>query len=230
MPLAAHALTTLASVQEVVGTAIDTDRIERAIMAVSEAFAKYTGRELHYGANVADFLAGNGQEDLYLRRRAIVSVSSVYINSDAQTVATLDGSLLPGALVMETVYRSSTLDALGILKRFGRWPISCGVWGDLTGQPNLSDRGTNIRVVYSGGYITPQQATDGAGARTLPYDIEEACIREVTGRLVRPTGNLVRGRTPGGWDQTWANGSAGSVNGFGPDTAALLDSYRLGWF
>ena len=228
MSLATFALTSVANVREVVGSAVDTDRIERAIMAVSEAFAKYTGRDLHYGASVTEFHVGHAQEDLYLRRRAIVSVSSVYIYSEAQTVATID-SVLPGALVMETVYRSDALDALGVLKRFGRWPIGCSTWGDLTGQPNLTDRSPNIRVVYTGGYITPQQATDGVGTRTLPYDLEEACIREATGRLTRPTPGLKAERTPGGWSQSWGpDGASASI--FGADTIAVLDNYRLGWF
>jgi len=219
--LAAHALTTVANVREVVGSAMDTDRIERAIMAVSEAFAKHTGRDLHYSATVTEFHAGTGTTKLYLNRRNITAVASVYIWSEVQTVATMD-SVLPGALVLETVYRTAANDAEGLLVRHGGWPIAAGSWPDLTGQPNLSHRGKNVRVVYSGGYVTPNQA----GTRDLPYDLEEACIREVTGRLTRPTPGLRAERTPGGWSQSWGTEGA-NPGAFGADTLAVLDAYRL---
>lgn len=217
MGLTAAALTTVANLQAVVGS-ITTARCELVIEAVSRAFATYTGRTLHYETPVTEFHQGNGQTRLYLRRRNITGVTSVYIWSDLQTVASMD-SVLPGALVAETVYRTAANDEQGVLYRAGGWPIACGSWGDLTGQPNLSDRAENIRVVYSGGYST------------IPYDLQMACIRECTAQITRPVPGLVSERTPGGWAQTFGtSGRAGASqesSQFSAETIAVLDSYRL---
>lgn len=210
MSLSAAALTTVANLQAVVGSGITTARCELVIEAVSRAFATYCGRTFEYGATVTEFHQGNGQQRLWLRRRNITAVASVYIWSDLQTVASMD-SVLPGALVAETVYRTSDNDEQGVLYRAGGWPIAAGVWGDLTGQPNLSQRAENIRVVYSGGYST------------IPYDLQQACIRECAAQISRPVPGLTSERTPGGWAQSW--GSQGE--GFSRETVAVLDSYRL---
>lgn len=212
MSLSAAALTTVANLQAIVGSGITTARCELVIEAVSRAFATYTGRTLHYETPVTEFHQGTGCERLYLRRRNITAVASVYIWSDLQTVASMD-SVLPGALVSETVYRNSANDEQGILYRAGGWPIAAGTWGDLTGQPNLSHRGTNIRVVYSGGY------------QTIPYDLQQACLRECAAQISRPVAGLTSERTPGGWAQSW--GSQGGAEGFSRETVATLDTYRL---
>lgn len=215
MSLSAAALTTVANLQAVVGSGISTSRCELAINAVSQAFAAYCGRTFQHDNNITEFHAGNGQERLWLRRRNITAVASVYIWSDAQTVASMD-SVLPGALVSETVYRTAEHDEQGVLYRAGRWPIAAGTWGDLTGQPNLSQRGTNIRVVYSGGYST------------IPADLELACIRECTLQISRPVPGLTSERTPGGWSQTFGRAGASQEQGqFSPEVTAVLDSYRL---
>lgn len=212
MSLSAAALTTVANLQAVVGSGVPTARCELVIDAVSRAFATYTGRTLHYETPITEFHAGNGQTRLYLRRRNITAVASVYIWSDLQTVASMD-SVLPGALVMETVYRTTANDEQGILYRPGGWPIAHGFWGDLTGQPNLLERGENIRVVYSGGYST------------IPYDLQQACIRECATQISRPVAGLTSERTPGGWAQSW--GSQSGAGQFSTETIATLDAYRL---
>lgn len=55
----------------------------------------------------------------------------------------------------------------GILYRNGVWPQS--------NEPNVA-------VTYTGGYVTPAQATDDL-ERDLPYDIEEACLIIASTRL-----------------------------------------------
>lgn len=226
MSLLASALTTVAAVREIVGTAPDTATIERAIQAVSNSFAKECGRVFEFGASIVEFHKGHGCEDLYLRRRGVTAVANVYISDTLQTVATLDATVTPGNLSYETVYRTTENDEKGILWRAGRWPLAAGTWGDLTGQPNISPsaRGTNIRVVYSGGYDTALSA-DGA---TLPADLEQACIAEVSYRLSKPTGGLVAERTPGGWSQQWGKPTAGGA-GFLEGVDSVLSSYRLDW-
>lgn len=233
MSLPTSALTTVAAVREIVGDAMGTGRIERSIQAVSTAMARYAGITWEYAASIVEFHKGNGLCELYLGRRAVTSLTSVYIDSEAQTLATLDsGSLTPADINTSTVYRTTSGDELGVLLRYGGWPIASGVWGDLTGQPNISPeaRGTNIRVVYAGGYVTP----NGVGTRNLPYDLEEACIREVASHLMRPVGGLVSERTPGGWSQTWGTsnrqGARDESGSFSADTMAILDTYRRQWF
>lgn len=59
-----------------------------------------------------------------------------------------------------TDYQADT--ELGVLRRAAGWPCA---------------EVPNIEVDYTGGYVTPEQARqDTALERTLPYDIEEACI------------------------------------------------------
>lgn len=219
MSLAAYALTTVAKVQAIVGSGFTDAKCELAINAVSQGMAKYTGRTWEQGSTV-EFHKGHGQELLQLKRGAITAVSSVYIYDDAQTVAILDGSVTPGQINGLTVYRTAENDARGVLQRFAGWPIGFGSWGDLTGQPNLQNRATNIRVAYTGGYTT---------GSTVPYDLEQACLFEVCHRLLSPVGGLRSERTPGGWSQTWEPGR-GSGGEWSERTTLALDDYKLDWF
>lgn len=231
MSLSAAALTTVAAVQDVIGTSAATARIERAIESVSRTMARYCGITFEYGSNITEWHVGEATRKLYLRRRAIASVASVYVMGTAQTIDVLDSSLTPDQVVSETVYRSDEWDAEGILYRPCGWPLCHAVWGDLTHQPAIGpdQRQMNLRVVYTGGYVTPQQNVDGVGARTLPYDLEDAVIREVADRVSRPIGSLVSERTPGGWSQTWAAGSGGDGIVFAADTMRVLADYRRDW-
>lgn len=216
MSLAAYALTSVESVQAILGTGFSTAKCQLAINAVSQGMAKYTGRTWEQGT-ATEFHKGHGQELLVLKRPLITAVSSVYINDDAQTLATLDNTVTPGQINGLTVYRTAENDARGVLQRFSGWPIGHGAWGDLTGQPNLNDRATNIRVVYTGGF------------GTVPYDLQQACLFEVCSTLSRPVGGLRSERTPGGWSQTWEPGR-GSGGEFSSWSERTLDDYKREWF
>lgn len=223
MALTEKALVTLAQAQAIVGTGIASGRVENAIEAVSEMIADYTGRVLEYGAAVVDFLPGNGQRELRLKRMGVLSVASVSLSGDTLTVAditTLDDT---GDMDSNTVYTSTEWLAQGVLYREGGWPIAGGSWGDLTHQRNISPeiRGLNIKVTYAGGYKTPEQA----GGSTVPFTLQEAVLREVSQRLTQPVGGLVAEKTPGGWSQSWKSPSGGSANYLMPDTQAALRAY-----
>lgn len=230
MSLSAGSLTTVANVQEIVGTGYGTARCERVIEAVSKAMARYCDITWEYSTGIVEFLPGTGLKELYLHRRNIVAVTSIYIWGEEQTLDTLDSSVTPDLIDSTTVYRNSIMDEKGLLLRPAGWPIGAATWPDLTRQPAVGAefRQANIRVIYDGGYVTPNQA----GTRTLPYDLEEACLREVTGRLVRPVGNLIAERTPGGWSQQWRgdNPSGKTISQFSMETLEILSSYVREWF
>lgn len=222
MALADYALTQVATVQAILGTGFSTARCELAINAVSKDMAQYCGRAWEAGTSIVEFHRGHGQNLLRLKRLAITAVSSVYLWDTQLTVATLDSTITPGQIDLNKVYRTTENDAMGVLQRFGGWPMGLSSWGDLTGQPNYSPeaRATNIRVVYNGGYTT---------GSNVPPDLEQACLYEAVHRLSRPVGGLQSERTPGGWQQSWAAGK-GSDGKLSEWTESVLDSYRLDWF
>lgn len=52
-------------------------------------------------------------------------------------------------------------EEIGVLRRYIGWPCSAV---------------PSIEVDYTGGYVTPKQAQESGFERTLPFDIEEACL------------------------------------------------------
>lgn len=224
MSLQSFALTTVAAVNAAASTGASDARIEQLIHAVSQRLAGYVGVEgfgyIQFTTDAPDEYQGDGRHHLLLRVFPVLSVQEVKIGGSAVTDYTLP----------------THLKRLGILYRQATWPISAPVRGALLDDPDLTpgSLGYNVTVAFKGGYILPQfdavtNAThnpDGA-ARTLPYDLEEACINEVIRRILRPFPELTMERTPGGHSMTWSPGEAGK--GLSTDTRATLDGYKRVW-
>lgn len=147
----------------------------------------------------SDKFAGSGGEEIQLPSRPLQIVSLVKI--DGTTVT--DYSVL------------SLADA--ILYRASGWPRNLPTWPDLTADPIPWAAEANIEVTYTAGFTQ------------IPYDLKEACIREVIRALNIPANGreLVGERTPGGWDQRWSAPAAANGSNFLPSTMKVLNDPRF---
>lgn len=169
MALSAAALTTLATVKDeldISGTSSD-GKLERLINAVSDAFATEATRVFQYDAAIVEKVKGHGTERILVSRSPLKAITAIALLDQDGTVAdTYDSD----------TYEIESEDG-GIIYRATGW-----VWSAQTSHatginvrklPGTERR--SIRVTYGAGWITPEQA----GTRDLPYDIEEAVIRQV---------------------------------------------------
>jgi hypothetical protein len=196
--LAAHALTTVAAVEDVVGDGVfPPARIEQQIHAVTARFERYCGRRFAV-AEHTQRLPGTGRWFLCLRHYPILSVANVEI--DGQAI---------------TDYQMTDEAVQGLLYRAATWPVRRARHADLTWDPDSNSDAPNIRVTYQAGYIL-----SGEG-RTLPHDLEQACIDLVVHRLLHPVQGLQQERTPGGHTTVWHEGLP-------PEIRSVLASYRGG--
>lgn len=169
MALAALALTTVSALEQELGitpssTGTTLALLERAIHAASQAIASALGRELHYATGRIERVAGHRTPQLLARVTPLRSIASiVYLGDDVDETIEADD------------YEIEDADA-GIIRRIG------GVWL-WTGRSTRIDAdplgGSELllyRVTYTGGWVTPAQATELL-PRDLPYDIEDAALR-----------------------------------------------------
>lgn len=193
-------------------------RLPRLVAAASAAILRYLGRpQLHYSDAFVETLPGHGRPRLVLGLTPVTSVGSVVI----------DGLALSSA-----DYELEDAEA-GLLFRQAGWPWTGSYRG---GLPPQTDRAAGseracIVVTYAGGYVTPAQAT-GAGwagpSRSLPYDLEEACVQTVVG-LYRRGGSdpNVASEALGDYSVSFRAPSAAGGVGIIPENAlALLLPYR----
>jgi len=183
------ALTTYATARDVIGLGNDDPNasqthLERIINAVSEAMVKAAGRPFVRATVTAERHGSNGGPRLFLQRPPVISVSAVTIvGADGTTVDTTFAS---------TDYYVENSEAGWLLMR-GGWP--CTAFAPGSGATDMvlpDDPEGAIRVTYVGGYITPEQVRlDGLEVsplglvRTLPYDLEDACLASVASVLRR---------------------------------------------
>lgn len=183
------ALTTYETARDVIGLGNDSPtaslvHIERIINAVSEAMAKAAGRPFVRATVASEAHGSNCGPRLFLRRTPVVSVSAV-------TEVSTDGVTVAGTFDTSSYYIEDA--EAGFLTMRSGWPgtqfypSSGGVDMLLPDEPER-----RIRVAYVGGYITPElvrldglEVTPEGLVRTLPYDIEEACLASVASVLRR---------------------------------------------
>lgn len=156
------ALTTLATLLDELGlsgSSYDT-RLERYVLQVSEAAAKYCDRPFRK-TTYTEKLRGTQTARLVLPVRPIVSITSIVI----------DGTTLDSG-----EYSIEDAEA-GIIYRAGGWLRFDNVvpWS-VARDPIAGTAKRDIVVTYIGGYVLPNDAT---GTRNLPYDVEQACIMGV---------------------------------------------------
>jgi len=196
--VASNALTTLATVLDELkltsdGAAQDA-RAERYIDAASAFLARECDRIFERADAISEKKAGYGYNEIILSRRPVVAVTSVTVN---------------GAALSSSDYelRDIASGIPGVLYRAGGWSWSAESLRAISSPalPGSEDR--EITVVYNGGWVTPQQNADGlfsGAARTLPADIEDACVLLVASRWRgRGTDYRARSRTYEGQQLTF---------------------------
>lgn len=157
-PAANKQLTTLEAVKGELGI---TDTAQDALLSAlsdraSDAIVTFCGRPFAQ-EGYRETVAGYGGTRLLLSRTPVVGVASVLADSEIITDWLLEDA------------------EAGLLfrKRGWQWAPILGwniVWQPVGGSENL-----NFTVEYTAGYVLPGDA----GVRTLPCDIEQACIEVV---------------------------------------------------
>lgn len=188
---------------ELAGGVLASDaRLPRLIAVASEAISRHLNRRLHYSAAITELVAAFSRPRLLLNVTPIVAITSVTLG---------DGS------VVTDFTREN--DEAGFLYRRSGWPSTGLSRGGLPPQNDIAPgtHESSTTVVYGGGWVTPAQAA-GVGwvgpARSLPYDIEEACIQTVIG-LYRGNGKDPSIATEGLGDYSVSYRGANAIVGVG---------------
>lgn len=184
---------------ELAGGVLSADpRLPRLISVASEAIAAHLGRRVHYGAAITEKVKGFGRPRLILDVTPIVSIASI--------------TLADGTVVTDYVREN---DLAGLIYRRSCWPSTALARAGLppANAPAPGTEEPSITVIYAGGWVTPaQNAGAGNPTRTLPYDIEEACIQTVVG-LYRGNGRdpEVASEQLGDYSVSYRGSGAGGV-------------------
>lgn len=163
MALPGSALATLDDVKSELGlsdSSADT-LLERYILAATGAITAYCNRTFHCESGIAESVAGYGEPFLALSRRPIVALSSIAYD---------------GTAIDSNNYSLHDASA-GLVHSDSGWAWTASEVAGLSYQKVAGTEERKYSVTYTGGYVTAQQAQLGEFAtRTLPYDLEEACI------------------------------------------------------
>ena len=165
MALAANALTTLAIVKTELGItgATEDTYLERMINAASDRIENYCSRAFFKETGKIENVAGFGGVYLLVSKAPLLAITS--ITFDGNTVASAD-------------YEIHDAD-VGSIYRKGGWHWTTARLKDITQPPMPGHERKLYKVTYDGGYETPEQG----GTRTLPFDLEDACVQMVASRF-----------------------------------------------
>lgn len=166
--LTSDALVTLSDVKDELGISVSTydDTIKRMINAMSRRIRTYCGRILYFDEDIVEKVAGYGDSLLRLSRKPIVSVTSVTyddaeVSSDDYTIRNSQGML----------YRSTG------------WAWTAQLMSNSVADPLPGTEQQSFEVTYDAGWVTqPQVDGDGSLTKTLPEDLEDACLLAVVTR------------------------------------------------
>lgn len=178
MALADNALTTPKQVREELGIDVSTNpaQVERYINSVSDQIESYCSRSFAYEAARVEKVAGFGSHFLLVSKTPILSIAS--ITYDGSTIASTD-------------YEIHGDGMSGEIRRDGGWIWTAGSKVHfIEAVPLPGSERLMYEVTYEAGFVTPAKAADLSKARTLPYDLEDACIQLISARY------LSRGTNP----------------------------------
>lgn len=206
-------LTLPATAADALGVEASDPKLPRLIAAASERVRAYVNRpRLHYTVAFVERLTGHlEQVRLRLGLLPIISVASVVLP---------DGT----SLAADEYTRED--DDAGVLYRTAGWPFT-GLRraGLLYDAPAVGTEAATIVATYTGGWVTPAQATTSGWAgpgRSLPYAVEEAALITVAAAYRRPDA-AVQSESLGDYSVSYRGGPLLSL----PDAAReLLDAYR----
>lgn len=169
MALSERALCELADLKTELGIsgASEDSRLERLIESTTNAIERWCGRPygFHYEAARVDDVKGYGTPILQVPKTPVASIGSiVYDPNDANDTVSTDNYWLDKG------------DQGRIYSRSG-WEWSAGFIQNITVSPLPGTEEHIYRVTYACGWVTANQVTlSVATPRTLPYDLEDACI------------------------------------------------------
>jgi hypothetical protein len=182
MALSNQALTTVSAVQGEIEVSNES-RVERLIESVSEAMSSVAGsRVWYYSASHTQRVKAFGNSKIFLSTAPVLAVTSVeQLDVTGNVVRTFGAS----------EYGISGGGTTGVLESVdGQWPwtgTAVEGYSRFRSDPSVAPL---LRVVYEGGWVTPWQVDTknsanllGSQTRTLPFALEDACIREVVSRL-----------------------------------------------
>jgi len=185
MALRSSALTTVAAVKADISSASGLEarvnvaaadaRIERLIEAASEDIRNFCNRNFEKVEDRAELIETARGRFIRVKHAPIESVEKIewISRSDDSVVRELEGWHVYADGKAGLIFRSTPFSSLTV-EPWSTYPaLSSFV---------LSPR---LRVTYTGGFVTPVQAaaeTDPP-VRSLPFTIEETCIREVVTRF-----------------------------------------------
>ena len=186
MPLSNYALTlTDTAKAEVSIAAADSTQdalVQEKINAISRAMSRESGRLFHQTVGFVERVPGLGGPRLYVNRRPLISITEIALLDQAGSVVhTYD----PTEYEIEQDRAAEEAGAQGIIYRQAGWPDTARRWAGFTGKVMAGTEHASIRVTYTGGWITPYQASASSpdvypggplGTRTLPEDLEQACL------------------------------------------------------
>lgn len=210
MALSTHALTTYDTVKAELGLKDDMaqDAIERLINAASEAMEKAAGgRHFEYKAGEVELHRGYGDHRLVLRRTPVTTLTQIrLLELDGSVVATYDaaGYTLEDAEA-GFVFRSGSILGTDFPNQRGGWPWTAQAGQGIRSTLIAGTERASIEVTYDGGYITPEQEAQSVGARTLPYDLEQAVVSSVVSLFQsRNRDRQLTSKTTNQVSETWA--------------------------
>jgi hypothetical protein len=161
--LADNALTTPKELREELGIGSETrpSLVVRCINTASNMIENYCDTTFGYEAARVEKQAGYGRPLMVLGKAPVLSVASV--TYDGQTIQSSD-------------YEIQDAEA-GLLRNVsGAWCWTAAIQSGITYTPAPGTERKLYEVTYSCGYVTPAKAADLGLDRTLPYDLEDACI------------------------------------------------------
>lgn len=165
-----NALTTLDAVRRELEIADDDDsqdeRLCDLINAWSDWAERLTGRTFGI-ADYTEFYAGTDSQTILIRNYPVTEVVSVTAISETNGSSS-------STLIEADTYR---LEGERRLFRNRGWTESSFVRG-MTPYPIFSSK--NLEIVYTGGYVLPNDANPPERPRTLPHDLERAVINMIS--------------------------------------------------
>lgn len=179
--LATNSLTTLATVRDELRLPDDSldDTLTRYINAATDAIERHCDRSFYFQSSRIDKLKGQGTQFLVATKTPIITIVTL----------TVDVPVIEGPLVEGDGFVLQDQGTDGIIFREAGWPWRTAIAGPITNDPANGEERDNITLTYDCGYVTPKQVDDDQAlpvplniVRTLPYDLEDACVQTVVAR------------------------------------------------
>ena len=174
------ALTTLSAakseLQIPAGNTGDDDYLKRQINMASQAFSDATGTKWFYAEAHTESVPAYGGRRLEVSDHLpIDDVDEIRLIRAFEDLE--DTPLDVDAFAIEDADRGWIRRTIGTFRNTAQHVR------DINANPRSGTEELTYEVDYSGGYITPKQADDGLGDRTLPWDVEQAVISLVVSRF-----------------------------------------------